>query len=75
VLASVLLEWLTSRQKLPADWSKRVAAIQAKVKECIKDVPPAVLEKVRDAKFCHTMFWCKHVLGVTLTLWCVNKRV
>ncbi|GBF99758.1 hypothetical protein Rsub_12533 [Raphidocelis subcapitata] len=38
-----LAEWLGSRKRLPADWHRRLAAIQAKVAEAAKDLPPGLL--------------------------------
>jgi hypothetical protein len=36
-------EWLVSRKRLPTDWHRRLAAIQAKVVEASKDLPPGLL--------------------------------
>lgn len=35
-----------SRQKLPADWHKRLQAIQAKVTEAVKDLPAGLLAQL-----------------------------
>lgn len=43
VRTDVLVQWLASRSMLPADWAQRLAAIQAKAKECMRDVQPDVL--------------------------------
>jgi hypothetical protein len=38
-----LAEWLVSRKKMAPDWHKRLAAIQAKVAEASKELPPGLL--------------------------------
>ncbi len=41
------VEWLTSRQKLPSDWNKRLVAIQAKAAECYKSLPADTVSKLK----------------------------
>jgi hypothetical protein len=43
-----LAEWLSSRQKLVADWSKRLAAIAAKASDCFKELGPDVTSQLKD---------------------------
>jgi hypothetical protein len=43
---SKLAEWLVGRQKLPADWHKRLTAIQAKAADCFKELAPEMLTKL-----------------------------
>jgi hypothetical protein len=38
-----LAEWLVSRKKMVSDWHKRLAAIQAKITEAAKELPPGLL--------------------------------
>ena len=38
-----LSEWLLTRKKMVADWHKRVQAIQGKITEAAKDLPPGLL--------------------------------
>lgn len=42
-----IVDWLVSRQKLPADWNKRVTAIQAKANESLKELPPGLLGQLK----------------------------
>ncbi|WIA18375.1 hypothetical protein OEZ85_009837 [Tetradesmus obliquus] len=41
-----LPEWLVSRQKLPADWHKRLEAIKSKISEAEKELPPGLLSQL-----------------------------
>ena len=42
-MTSVVLYYQVGRQKLPADWHKRLQAIQAKITEAVKDLPAGLL--------------------------------
>ncbi|KAI8466248.1 MAG: hypothetical protein J3K34DRAFT_460987 [Monoraphidium minutum] len=41
-----LAEWLVTRKRMPPDWHKRVAAIQAKAAEAAKGLPPGLLAEL-----------------------------